>query len=82
MKNSFDNMMLGNGVKESMDKLGIEINKENEKAELTPKEALKQLWDNSMHRDDLIGRNVEEANEEDLVCYNIVLQALENCNVR
>jgi hypothetical protein len=44
---------------------------------LSPKQALKQLWDNSMHRDDMIGRNVEEANEEDLVLYNIILEALD-----
>jgi hypothetical protein len=29
MKNSFDKMMLGNGVKKSMDDLGIRINSEN-----------------------------------------------------
>jgi hypothetical protein len=51
--------------------------KDSKEVSMSPKQALKQLWDNSIHRPDMISRNVVEANEEDLVLYNIILKALE-----
>jgi hypothetical protein len=55
---------------------------EDETYYLTPQEALKQLWDNTMHRDDMISRNVEEANNEDLICHNIISKALDKLTIQ